>query len=175
MRTPTKLTPKVFVFLLLTMLLAGVTGLAQDDDKKKADQKKQDKAAKMEENASRKQAKLERRYQKIRAFSSDLYNSDPDFKDIVDRKYRETRQKHTRLAYDVNLRPSNVKLVRRDGEKLQLDYTLYDNPLAQDFVNRVGQSLVPHTSKKLYAFKIIQNPVPGAEALSTGTIYITTG
>src|SRR6185369_852828 len=51
----------------------------------------------------------------------------------------------------------------------------YDNPLAQDYVNRVGQSLVPAGSDKLYAFKIMLNPVPEARSLSTGTIYVSTG
>ena len=53
--------------------------------------------------------------------------------------------------------------------------TLYENPLAQDYVNRVGQSMVPVGSDKLYAFKIMLNPVPEARSLSTGTIYVSTG
>jgi len=52
---------------------------------------------------------------------------------------------------------------------------LYENPLAQDYVNRVGQSMVPAGSDKLYAFKIMLNPVPEAKSLSTGTIYVSTG
>lgn len=147
----------------------------QDEKKKKEEQKKQEKIAKAEENATKQQAKRERRYQKIRDFALDKYKSDPNFKDVVDDRYRSIRQDHTRIAYDINMRPSNLKLVSKDGEKLRFDNTLYDNPLAQDYVNRVGQSLVPRDSKKLYGFKIIQNPVPESRALSTGTIYISTG
>lgn len=159
----------MFIFLMLS------SSFAQDDKKKTEEQKKQERAAKAEESSAKKQGKLERRYLKIRLFALDLYNTNPDFKDEVDDSYRGIRESHTRRAYEINMRPSNYKLITRDGEKVRFDHTLYDNPLAQDYVNRVGQSLVPASSKKLYAFKILQNPVPEARALSTGTVYISTG
>ncbi|MEO7658251.1 MAG: M48 family metalloprotease [Pyrinomonadaceae bacterium] len=164
--------------LLIVMLafLFSLNTLGQDD-KKKADEakKQQDKAAKALADADKKQAKAERRYQKIRIFAQDKYNKDADFKDSVDDAYRGIRELHTRNAYEINMRPSNYKLVARDGEKVRFDHTLYDNPLAQDYVNRVGQSLIPANSNKLFAFKVLQNPVPEARALSTGTVYISTG
>ena len=52
---------------------------------------------------------------------------------------------------------------------------LYDNPLVQDYVNRVGHSVVPKDSTRLYAFRVMLNPVPEARSLSTGTIYVSTG
>lgn len=149
--------------------------ISQEEKKRREEQKKQEKAAKNEENANKQQAKRERRYQRIKDFALDKYQTDPGFKDVVDDRYRAIRQDHTRTAYDINMRPSNYKLVTKDGEKLRFDNTLYDNPLAQDYINRVGQSLVPRTSNKLYGFKIIQDPVPQARALSTGTVYISTG
>lgn len=158
------------VVVHLTITLTLLTALAQnpDDKQKKDDQKRQDKAAKA-------QAKDERRYQKVRIFAENAYDTDPDFKEAVDWKYRELRQKHTEKAYLVNTRLPNMKLVSQVGDKIFFDDTLYGNPLAQDFVNRVGQSVVPKNSTRLYAFKITQNPVPEARALSNGTIYITTG
>jgi hypothetical protein len=147
----------------------------KDEKKKKEEQKKQEKAVKAEENASKQQARRERRYKKILDFANELYAKDAGFKDAVNDRYHKVQQDHTRTAYDINMRPSNVKLISRDGEKLRFDNTLYDNPLAQDYVNRVGQSLVPRDSKRLYAFKVIQNPVPESRALSSGTVYISTG
>jgi predicted Zn-dependent protease len=52
---------------------------------------------------------------------------------------------------------------------------LYNDPRVQDYVDRIGQTLVPANSEKLYAFRVVSNPVPSARALSTGTIYISTG
>lgn len=156
-------------FILVTALLTTA------QEKKTDEQKKQEKAAKAEESASKKQAKQERRYQRIVAFAREKRDGDPEFKEVVDDRYRSIREEHTRYAYLINTRPSNYKLVTRDGEKLRFEQALYDNPLAQDYVNRVGQSLVPPHSEKLYAFKIVQDPVPQARSLSTGTVYITTG
>ncbi len=173
----TKSTGRFGVFVLTLILLTSLNIFAQKDDEKNKneEQKERERAEKAEKNADKRQAKIERRYQKILDFANDLYKKDTGFKDVVDNRYRSIQQDHTRTAYDINMRPSNVKLINKDGEKLRFDNTLYDNPLAQDYVNRVGQSLVPRDSKKLYAFKIIQNPVPEARALSSGTVYISTG
>ena len=51
----------------------------------------------------------------------------------------------------------------------------YPNPMLQDFVNRLGQSLVPRTTSQFYAFRIVNDPRPNAWSLSTGSVYITTG
>lgn len=167
------------VFLFVLTFLMSLAGFAQDanqdDKKRKEEQKKAEKASKAEEAAAKKQGKRERRYQRIKVFSQDKYNTDLDFKDAVDDRYRAVRESHTREAYAINMHPSNYKLINRDGEKLRFNHTLYDNPLVQDYVNRVGQSLVPANTTKLFAFKILQNPVPEARALSTGTVYISTG
>ena len=167
----------VFILTLIFLASSGVFAqdAKQDEKKRKEEQKKQEKAAKAEESANKMQARRERRYKKILDFAKDLYAKDPGFQDVVNDRYRKIQQDHTRTAYDINMRASNVKLISRDGEKLRFDNTLYDNPLAQDYINRVGQSLVPRDSKKLYAFKVIQNPVPEARALSSGTVYISTG
>jgi Peptidase family M48 len=52
---------------------------------------------------------------------------------------------------------------------------LYNNPVLLRYVNSLGQKVVPQGSPNLYSFRLLLDPVPRAEALSTGTIYISTG
>lgn len=52
---------------------------------------------------------------------------------------------------------------------------LYDNPILVNYVNTLGQRLVPATSPNRYAFRLLLDPTPRAEALTTGTVYISTG
>ncbi|MFN7914656.1 MAG: M48 family metalloprotease [Vicinamibacterales bacterium] len=52
---------------------------------------------------------------------------------------------------------------------------LYDNPILVNYINTLGQKLVPPDSPNLYAFRLVLDPTPTAEALSTGTIYLSTG
>lgn len=168
------------VSLIVTVLLPSATlartnstsrRLFATQDKK--DKKEKDKSDAKDDKA--KPSKEEREYQKIKKFSLDLYNKDPEFREDVDEAYREATRKHAQLAYLINSRRPDSKLVTREGDKIVMEDTLYDNPLAQDYVNRVGQSIVPAGSNKLYAFKITLNPVPDARSLSTGTIYISSG
>src|SRR5688572_22118747 len=135
----------------------------KDKDKKKDD--KEDKP---------KLSKAERKYQEIKKFSADLYNKDGDFRDTVDDAYERKMREHTEFAFDLNTR-NGLDQVRRDGDKLKIYDALYDNPLAQDYVNRLGQSLVPASTNKLYAFKITLNPIPEAKSLATGTVYVSSG
>jgi len=123
----------------------------------------------------KKQSKQEREYQKIKQFSEKLYAEDAAFRDEVDESYRQKRREHSEYAYFTNTRDAQDEQITRNGDKLKVEDTLYDNPLVQDYVNRVGQSIAPKDSKKLYAFKVTLNPVPEARALSTGTIYISSG
>ena len=137
----------------------------KDKDKKEKDEKKDDKA---------KMTKAERKYQEIKRFSADLYNKDADFRDTVDDAYERKMREHTEFAFDLNTR-NGLDQVKRDGDKLKIYDALYDNPLAQDYVNRLGQSLVPASTSKLYAFKITLNPIPEAKSLATGTVYVSSG
>ena len=52
---------------------------------------------------------------------------------------------------------------------------LYDNPIVVNYVSALGQRLVSKDSPHLYAFRVFLDPTPRAEALSTGTIYLSTG
>jgi hypothetical protein len=153
-----------FIAAVLGVLAApGSVGFSQSPG---AQDKKQD---------DKKQAKQEREYQKIKQFSEKLYAEDSLFREEVDESYRQKRREHSEFAYFTNTRDSQDDQVMRTGDKLKVNDTLYDNPLVQDYVNRVGQSIVPKDSKKLYAFKVTLNPIPEARALSTGTIYISSG
>lgn len=79
------------------------------------------------------------------------------------------------MAFTTNTLDADDEKLTYSGDKIPGADTLYDNLLAQDYVNRVGQSLVPATSENRYGFKITSNPMPGARSLSTGTIYVSTG
>jgi hypothetical protein len=54
---------------------------------------------------------------------------------------------------------------------------LYPNPSLQAYVNRLGQSLIPkEASDNIYvSFKILEDPLPYADTLATGTVYVSTG
>lgn len=54
---------------------------------------------------------------------------------------------------------------------------LYANPSLQAYVNRLGQSLIPkEASENIFInFKIVEDPLPYADSLATGTVYLSTG
>jgi len=54
---------------------------------------------------------------------------------------------------------------------------LYPNPSLQAYVNRLGQSLIPREASEniFVSFKIIEDPLPYADSLATGTIYLSSG
>jgi Zn-dependent protease with chaperone function len=133
----------------------------------------QDKKEKKDEKP--KITKEEKEYQKIKKFSLDLYLKEADFREACENAYLKKQREHSEYAYYLNTRNPASQQVTRDGDKLTVEYALYDNPLAQDYVNRVGQSLVPAGSSRLYTFRILLNPIPESRALSTGTVYVSSG
>ena len=54
---------------------------------------------------------------------------------------------------------------------------LYPNPAIQAYVNRLGQSLIPRDTPRSIqvTFRVIEDPLPFADALATGSIYLSTG
>ena len=84
----------------------------------------------------------------------------PEVKIIIEAVYLEHRAAETEQAHRFHLAEGCF---------------FYPNPMLQDYVNRVGQALVPSTSSQFYAFRIVNDPGPDAWALSTGSVYITTG
>jgi len=133
---------RLLALALFAALFANPTAFAQDKDKKDND------------NQPPKLSKQERKYQEIKKFALDLYNKDPEFRDKVEDAYRQKMREHSEYAYDLNTRNYGDTQIMRNGDKLKIYDALYDNPLAQDYVNRVGQSIVPATSQHLYAFNL---------------------
>ena len=138
-------------------------------------QKDQDKKEKSPKDPKDTLSKQERKWVEVFQFSKQRYETNPEFRQEVDESYRRMQREHSEYAFSINVRDSKAEQVTIDEDKVKIKLTLYDNPLAQDYINRVGQSLVPAGSDKLYAFKIILNPIPEARSLSTGTIYVSTG
>jgi len=159
----TLFTLSLLISPLMPVMVRG-QGSQQADDKK--DKKKDDKP---------KLTREEKEYQKIKRFSQEMMVKDSDFREGVEEAYSTEKRKQTEYAYFVNTRDASDEQITRTGDKLKVDDTLYDNPLAQDYVNRVGQSIVPAGSKNLYVFRITLNPIPEARSLSTGTVYISSG
>src|ERR1700750_212152 len=149
--------------LLLTYAAPAAAAPQQTADQKKEEPKKEEKP---------KLTKQEKKYQDIKRFSNDLYAKDADFRDTVDDAYRLMLREHAEFAYEINTSNGRDR-VNRDGDRVKVYDTLYDNPLAQDYVNRLGQSLVPADSTRLYAFKITLNPIPEARSLAAGTLYVS--
>ncbi|MCI0490075.1 MAG: M48 family metallopeptidase [Blastocatellia bacterium] len=139
----------------------------KDKDKKKDKKKDNDKDDKL--------SKQENMYLKIEQFSKDEYEKDPAFRAEVEAVYLQKQREHSEYAYYINTRDADDTSVTRTGDKLRVEDTFYDNPLVQDYVNRVGHSLVPRDSKHFYAFKVTLNPIAEARSLSTGTVYVSTG
>src|SRR5690349_12416967 len=159
---------RVLVGLLLAAGIAtaqfGIPGLGR----KKDDAKTRDDQVKRAE-------KNEATYGKLKDFSENLYANDPDFREEVDRRFDQIQQEHSLEAFNNNIAPPARPSVVHDGDRLRLQTGLYDNKLVSDYVNRIGQQLVPADSDKLFAFRLVAHPVPFANTLSTGTIYVSTG
>jgi hypothetical protein len=120
----------VFIAVVLGVLAApGTVGLSQPAQDPK------------------KQSKQEREYQKIKQFSEKLYAEDTVFREEIENLYYQKQKEHSEYAYFTNTLDSHDEQITRNGDKLKVDDTLYDNPLVQDYVNRVGQSIVPKDSK----------------------------
>lgn len=53
----------------------------------------------------------------------------------------------------------------------------YDDPFLQDYINEMGQSLVPKETPAgtLFSFTVLDDPVPNAFALPDGRIYLNSG
>ena len=138
--------------------------------------KNKDKEAERVEKEEKRDAKNMKSYEKIKTYSLDKYASDPDFRDEVDQAYADLLREHKDLAFEKNThRGSKVYAVNEDRFRMNDQRELYDNLLVQSRINRIGQSLVPKDSDRMFAFRLTADPTPTADTLATGTIYISTG
>jgi predicted Zn-dependent protease len=185
------------VALLLTFLFTSpitqLSAVAQETSTKTAQEKPQSESPeekklrereeslkKKEEDRKSREAKARaseaKKYQTLSEFAEDLYASDPEFRDSVDDAYLDLQSQHASEAYKINISQRKELLAtENEGDTLKLRRALYDNPRVQEYVNRLGQQIVPDESEKLYSFKVIVNPIPLAYTLSTGTVLVSTG
>ncbi len=96
-----------------------------------------------------------------------------------DKAERDRKRAAEREAKDAR---GNDKLVDEaqpeiDALALALLSNKYDDPFLQEYVNELGQSLVPSETPEgvLFSFRVIASREPNALALPDGRIYVTTG
>ena len=94
----------------------------------------------------------------------------PEVKDEIAALWQEQQRQDMEYAYRVN-----TSVLRTVTFEPSDEAQLYNNPILQRYLNRIGQGLVPNDSPNVYSFKLLLSPLPLAEALSTGTIYVSTG
>ncbi len=177
----------VFLFLFPVHLVAMAQDPTPAQDKPKTESEEAKKLKKTEEDKIKKEEELKRKAEKVRTndarkyqtltdFAEELYASDRDFHAQVDDAYQDLQSRQAAEAYLINVsRRQEVLVTETEGEELKIRRALYDNPRVQEYVNRLGQQIVPEDSDKLYAFKVTVNPIPQAYTLSTGTILVSTG
>lgn len=164
----------ILVFGWLTPETVSAVAAAEKGAKAaKTDDKKEDKKdKKTKENAKR--SKLAAEFEKKKAFFQKKLEKDADFRAEVEAAYRDKLREHGEYAAQVNNLNSSQTTVETKSPLAKFE-ALYDNPLVTDYVNRVGQSLIPNNSQKTYRFKVTISPIPETRALTTGTIYVSTG
>jgi hypothetical protein len=166
------------------LLIAGLTiapayttaGLDQKkNDKEKAEREPRSTRETREKETEDKAADQQESYYRLVEYADGMYRDDKSaFRVEVDKQYQELMRSHADRAYRMNLSArSEIKFIMED--RFRIYSGLYDNLLIQDVVNSLGQKVAPNPSPHLFAFKLVADPIPHAEALSTGTIYITTG
>ncbi|MEP7341519.1 MAG: M48 family metallopeptidase [Acidobacteriota bacterium] len=165
--------------LLFAALLAPAATRGQEQDKQAKEKEKKGVFTSLKDKVSGKEPddeETELEYRKLLTTARAKYDNTvkPRFKRRVDQAYKQKRREHNDYAFRMNTFNSNDELTTFTGDKLKEVDTIYDNMLVQDYINRVGHSLVP-TGTHRYAFKVVLDPVPDARALTTGTIFLTTG
>lgn len=100
----------------------------------------------------------------------------PEVRKRIDDAWTEIRKRDMQYAFRVNSSAKWAQATAGELLALRQEYgQLYDNPILVRYVNAMGQNLVPSNSPNLYSFRLLLDPVPRAESLSTGTVYISTG
>src|SRR4051794_4323853 len=100
--------------------------------------KDKDKTEELKQKEEKRDAKNLRAYEKIKTYSHNKYDTDPDFRDEVEDAYNELLRDHTNEAYDRNIHHySLIWAVHED--RFRLHHGLYDNLLVQNDINRIGQ------------------------------------
>jgi Peptidase family M48 len=96
-------------------------------------------------------------------------------KEIMDR-WQALQRQDMDFAWHVNISSQVAQSSPATFAEYRSKYgELYENPAVAQYVNMIGQRLVPKNSNNLYSFRLLNDPLPRAEALSTGTVYVSTG
>jgi Peptidase family M48. len=98
-----------------------------------------------------------------------------DVKARIEAAWQELRHRDMDFAYNVNVANRLTEGTAQVAEVRNQFGALYDNPIVVRYVNGLGQRLVPKDSPNTFAFRVILDPEPRAETISTGTVYISTG
>src|SRR5579859_13786 len=100
----------------------------------------------------------------------------PEVVQRIQTRWNEERRKDLQFVFNVNSSSRISQLAPNALAEFRAAYgELYDNPILLRYVNNIGQKLVPNNTPNLYSFRLLLDPMPRAEALSTGTIYVSTG
>ena len=130
--------------------------------------------AKLKEQRARTERDV-RRYEKLKAFAQNLYQTDPDFRDEVDAHYDEVQRQHSLEAFNYNAAEPARPTVVHDGDRLRLRTASTTTSSSPTTSTASASVSLPVDSERLFAFRLLANPIPSAYTLSTGTIYISTG
>lgn len=100
----------------------------------------------------------------------------PEVKEAIEQAWQEKRRADLEYAYNVNSSAHFADISTPAFAEFREKYgQLYNNPILQEYLNNIGQRLVPKDSPNVYSFKLLLDPIPRAEAFSTGSVYVSTG
>ncbi len=100
----------------------------------------------------------------------------PEVKQAIEDAWQAKRRADLDYAYNVNSSAHFGDISGPLYAEFRDKYgQLYNNPILQEYLNNIGQRLVPKDSPNVYSFKLLLDPIPRAEAFSTGSVYISTG
>jgi hypothetical protein len=100
----------------------------------------------------------------------------PEIKDAIQVAWDAKRRADIDFAYNINSSAHFSDMSGPEFATFRDHYgQLYNNPMLQRYINAIGQRMVPKDSPNIYSFKLLLDPIPKAEALSTGTILVSTG
>jgi predicted Zn-dependent protease len=102
---------------------------------------------------------------------------------LQDQSEKERKKREEKAAEKEAKEARDAAEVMKDvqGELDELKAALldqrYDDAFLQDFVNELGQGLVPKETPAgvLFSFRVIKDPIPNAFALPDGRIYVNSG
>lgn len=173
-------TPQLIAVAQEPTATSGQEKSKNESSEEKKLREREEELKKKEEQRKNKEAKLraneDKKYRTLSDFAQDLYAEDPEFKERVDDAYLDLQRTHQAEAFLINVARQRAYSVTDNEEAVvKSRRILYESPRIQDYVNRLGQQIVPEDSDKLYAFKVFVDPIPQAYTLSTGTVLLSTG